>query len=188
MSFLDNHFDHNITIEDLKKIFDYNEDGISLENHKFNKFNVLLKEHKIPYKAYRKSFAGHQELFKHLNDMFVPVFFDIKVITFIRDKFKHSEKNFNFGDEEELFKSGNMHLLLLVGYGDSGSEMYFIDPVYQLPYYSKKNLSDKKKLCVLNTRAFYECTIGSSKNLSILSPLRHRLKAPKKHRLKLQKN
>ena len=148
---------HKIAIEALKKLFDYNEDGISTQKHKFNKFNVLLKENKIPYKIYRRPFAGHQELFKYMA-LPVPVIFDIRVIKFIKDCLKNSGRTFNFGDENDLFNSRNRHILLFVGFSDFGRVLYFVDPVYQLPYYNQKDLSNRNKLCELNTRDFYECT------------------------------
>ena len=147
---------HKISIDKCKKIFDYDKDGISEQRHRFNRFNNLLKDHKIPYKVYRSTFNSHQEVLKHLN-LPVPIYFSMKVIHFIKDKFKYSQININFGDENSLFQDPNHHLLLLVGYEESGKKLYFVDPVYQLPYYNNEDLSNKSKLCVLNTKQFYEC-------------------------------
>ena len=147
---------HKITVDECKKIFDYDADGISNQKYRFNKFNNLLNEHKIPFKVYKSSFNSHQEVLKYL-EFPVPIYFSMKVIPFIKDKFKYSRVTFNFGDEREFFESPNYHLLLLVGYDESGNRLYFIDPVYQLPYYSDKDLSSKEKFCSLDTKQFYEC-------------------------------
>ena len=147
---------HKISVDDCKKIFDFDKEGISEQRHRFNRFNNLLKDHKIPYKVYRSTYNSHQEVLKFLNSP-VPIYFAMKVINFIKDKFKYSQVNINFGDENALFENPNHHLLLLVGYEKAGNNLYFVDPVYQLPYYSNKDLSTKEKLCVLDTKQFYEC-------------------------------
>lgn len=36
--------DNKISVDDVKKIFDFDKDGISEERHRFNRFNNLLKD------------------------------------------------------------------------------------------------------------------------------------------------
>jgi len=171
--------DHKITIDELKKIFDYDADGISSERYKFNRFNTLLSEHNIPYKAFMKDFASKEDLLKYLS-IPVPVYFEMRVIKQIRDKFKYSQVNLNFGDENDLFNNMNLHLLLLVGYEEQGETLYFIDPVYQLPYYTDKDLSDKDKLCALSSKQFYEYT----KRIKLFIELRQNAKLAKQYKQK----
>ena len=158
---------HKITIDELKKAFDYDADGISYKKYRFNSFNGILKANKIPYKVYPASFNSHQEILKELNNLPVPIFLSMRVIQFIREKFKYSSKNINFGDENDLFESPNQHILLLVGYEQSGQVLYFLDPVYQLPYYDPKDLSNKGKLATLNLQQFYECSKGIKSYISL---------------------
>jgi len=174
---------HQISADDCKRIFDYDKDGISEQRYKFNNFNNLLKDNKISYKIYMGTFNSHQEILKFLNHP-VPVYFSMKVINFIKDKFKYSQININFGDGKSLFENPNHHLLLLVGYEESGSKLYFVDPVYQLPYYSNKDLSTKEKLCVLDTKQFYECV----KHIKSFMELRFHQKLEKSYKKEKKKN
>ncbi|MEK6917211.1 MAG: C39 family peptidase [Nanoarchaeota archaeon] len=174
---------HQISVDDCKKIFGYDKDGISEQRYNFNKFNNLLKDNRIPYKIHMGTFNSHQEILKYLTYP-VPVYFSMKVINFIKDKFKYSPVNINFGDGSSLFESSNHHLLLLVGYEESGTKLYFVDPVYQLPYYSEKDLSTKEKLCVLNTQQFYECV----KHIKSFMELRHHQKLEKSYKTEKKKN
>ena len=145
---------HKITIEDLKNIFDYNPDGSDIASYNFNKLNVLLRRHRIPYAVSKSYFKCHKDLIKYIN-LPVPVFFHMTVMRFIKASIEKSGKKL-IVNEDELFKDPNFHLLLLVDFGDSGDTLYFIDPVYQLPYFSKEDLSNRDKLCKLNVKQFHE--------------------------------
>jgi hypothetical protein len=179
---------HKISADELKKIFDYDGEGISEQKHRFNRFNNLLKDHKIPYKVYRGTFNSHQEVLKYLKFP-VPIYFSMNVIHLIKDKFKYSQININFGDSNLLFNNPNHHLLLLVGYEEAGKKLYFVDPVYQLPYYSNKDLTNKNKLCVLDTKQFYECVkhIKSFMELRFIKKLEKGYKTEKKKNEKQSK-
>lgn len=145
---------HKITVEDLKKVFDYDQDGSDIAGYNFNKLNVLLRKHGIPYKVSKSYFNCHKDLVKHIN-LPVPVFFHMTVMRFIKASIEKSGKKL-IANEDELFKDTNFHLLLLVDFGDSGDTLYFIDPVHQLPYFSKKDFSNRDKLCKLNIKQFHE--------------------------------
>lgn len=148
---------NGVSTEDIKKIFDFDKDGISEERHRFNRFNNLLKDKEIPYKVYFSNFNSIQDVLKHL-EFPVPIYFKMGVINFIKDKYTYSPVSFNFGNESALFDDPNHHMLLLVGYDEKGETLYFVDPVYQLPYYSEQDLLNKTKLCTLNSKEFYECS------------------------------
>jgi len=147
---------HNITSDQLKEIFKYNDEGIRHERYRFNKLNSVLNSNGIPLKFYKKPFNTWQELFVLLkNNCPIPIFFSMKIIDFIKDKFKYSGMTFNFGN---VFMDENQHLLLFMGYDAKKELLYFIDPIYQLPYYYQNYINDKKKLVTLTTKQFYECT------------------------------
>lgn len=178
---------NGIEVDEIKKIFDFDKDGISEERHRFNRFNNLLKTKELPYKIYFENFNSIQDVLKHLKFP-VPIYFKMSVIKFIKDKYKYSPVSFNFGNEDALFDNPNHHLLLLVGYDKKGERLYFIDPVYQLPYYSEQDLLNKSKLCILNSKDFYECSknIKAFIEVKFISTLDKQFKKAKKKDKEIQ--
>ena len=52
-----------ITVEDLKEIFNFDQEGISRELYRFNRCNQLLAKNKCPVKIYQSSFVSTMNLF-----------------------------------------------------------------------------------------------------------------------------
>lgn len=131
----------------LMNIFDYDDRGTSNEKYLFNKLNNYLKDLGIPYKLYKLTYNHVQEVLTQLHQNIpVPMYFQMPIIEKIKDKFKYSGINFNFGN---VWADWNEHILILLGYEDEGEIFVFIDPAYQLPYYDQKNILDKSKLIKL---------------------------------------
>lgn len=143
-----------ITIEDLKKIFDYTEEGIALEQYRFRKLNALLDAKKIPYKFRISKYRSLQELFKQLDISPIPVFFWMKVLEFTPKTYKDVEFQFQFGD---VHQDKNQHILLMIGYDQEKEEVYFLDPSYQLPWLKSSVSSLQGHEFALKKKAFYEC-------------------------------
>jgi len=136
-----------IEFEKLKKIFRYDEDGASNEQHRFQRFNNFLNDNKIPYRTRKDHFAHINETFTLLrNGIPVPIFFHMDVLELIKDQFKSGYK-FNIG--EKVYSSNNKHILLLVGYEGNGERLLFLDPVYQLPYFDK-DVIEKNDMLVID--------------------------------------
>lgn len=145
-----------ITVEELKTIFDYDDEGIRRENYRFNKLNQRLSKDQCPFKIYESSFSSIQDLFEQLHSgTGVPVFMNMEVIERFKSKFDYPGRKFNWGNPGDLFRTDNVHMLILVGYEEKGEKLYFLDPSYQLPYLSEKDLNTKGKMLSLDAKDFY---------------------------------
>ncbi|HIH24727.1 TPA: hypothetical protein HA251_06865 [Candidatus Woesearchaeota archaeon] len=143
-------YDRVITTDELKKIFEYDQEGISDEHHRFNKLNALLNDRKVPYRFHVRKYTSHNELFSYLRDHCpVPVFFWMKILAYTKKHYCTLEYQTDFGS---VFESGNKHLLLLVGWDDQ--DMIFIDPSYQAPFVGATPL--KNHYFKLPTLEFYQ--------------------------------
>ena len=146
-----------VTIEELKKILDFDDEGISIESYLFNKLNQRLSKEKCTFKLYKSKFSAVEDLIYQLSlRVPVPVYMKMEVIERFKSKFDHPNKKFNWGNTADLFKTSNIHVLLFVGYEENGEKLYFIDPCYQLPYLSGQSLNTKKVMLSLNQREFYQ--------------------------------
>ena len=146
---------NKISIEEIKKIFDYDAEGIHDERYKFNKLNKYLNDHQVPYRFYVTKYESLSDLYKHLNgNMPVPVFFWLKVLHFTK---KHYENEYQL-DLGDIFQSDNKHVLILTGYENKGEKIYFIDPSYQLPWIPQSDVDLSKHYFTLDAKDFYECT------------------------------
>jgi len=146
-----------ITIEELKKIFNYDDEGISREDYRFNRLNQRLSKDKCTFKIYESKFSGFQELFRQLSlKTPVPIIMNMEVIERFKDRFKYPKVNFNWGNSGDLFRTEKTHILLLVGYENKGEKLYFIDPSYQLPHLLQEDLNNKTKMLSLSAREFFQ--------------------------------
>jgi len=145
-----------ITVDELKTIFDYDDEGIRRENYRFNKLNQRLSKDRCPFKIYESSFSSIQDLFEQLHSgTAVPVFMNMEIIERFKSRFNYPNRRFNWGNPDDLFRTDNVHLLILVGYEEKGEKLYFLDPSYQLPYLSEKDLNTKNNMLNMNAKDFY---------------------------------
>jgi len=147
---------NKLDVNEIKNIFNYNEDGISLERYRFNKLNTYLNKMGVPYRFYISKFESLSDLYKMLNDnQPIPIFFWIKVLNFTKKHYKNLEYQMDFGDIEQ---SDTKHMLILVGYANKGEKLIFIDPSYQIPWISQSTKELSKYYFLMDTKDFYECS------------------------------
>jgi len=146
-----------ITVEELKEIFDFDDEGIRRENYRFNKLNQRLSQDNCPFKIRESKFSSVKELFQQLSiNVPVPIIMGMEIIEQFKEKFDYPHRKFNWGNPGDLFRTYDPHIMVLVGYEESGEKLYFIDPSYQLPYLTEQDLNRKTNLLELNARDFYQ--------------------------------
>lgn len=144
---------------EIEDLFGYDsKDGIWNEKYKFQRLNTRLKEKKCLCKLYHQGFRGKKDLFQQLEslDLPVPVFFDICILDEIKPKIKETTGIiFSDGLDTSLIND-TFHILLLVGYGNYGNDLYFIDPNYMLLDYDEEDLKSLSKIIIINTEKFWQ--------------------------------
>lgn len=170
-----------VDIDEIKDIFDYNEDGVHNMKYIYRKFNSYLADKKVPLRFNIRSYSSLQDVYKALhNQGIVPIFFWMKILHFTQKLYTNLDYQVSFGD---VFQDDNRHALIFTGYDKKGDKIYFIDPSYQLPWLNS-NSPPKDNYFELPIKDFYECT----KNLKIMMEVKISKADMKKYKKEEAKN
>ncbi|MFW6450508.1 MAG: hypothetical protein ACOCZ6_05630, partial [Nanoarchaeota archaeon] len=144
----------NVNIEEIKRIFKYDDEGIHNMRYVYRKFNTYLAQQQVPLKFNIRKFSSLQDIYKALHMQgVVPVFFKMKILHFTKKLYRNLDYQLSFGD---VFQDDNKHILIFTGYDRKGEKIYFIDPSYQLPWINSK-ASPRTHYFELPQKVFYEC-------------------------------
>jgi len=152
-------YEKKLSKDEIKDIFEYSsKDGIWNEKRKFQRLNKRLREKKCFCRLSHEGFLDKKELFKQLDELNlpVPIFFDIEIMNEIKIKIEEVTGFTIHIPEDANLINDTLHILLLVGYGNYGKDIYFIDPNYMLPVYDKKDLKSLSKLIIIDTEKFWQ--------------------------------
>ncbi len=96
-----------------------------------------------------------EQLLRELRDKKtgIPVLFHMYVLDFIKKYLELDGRTFVF---EDLWDSHDKHILILVGFDPVGNELLFVDPSYQLPWYTEEQI--KSNIIRISSKDFSECT------------------------------
>jgi hypothetical protein len=148
---LDNITKKDMDIENLKKIFDYDDVGSLHEQYHFQKLNNYLNDEKIPFRTVKDHFNDISQLFPLLSENVpVPVFFGMEVLKLVGQKLPGYKMSVGNG----VYNDNNKHVMLLVGYKDAGDKLLFADPVYQLPLMKGSKLKESDMIELSFKEAF----------------------------------
>lgn len=155
---------NSVTVEELVEIFDYDSDGITLQQYRFQKLNELLDKREIPYRFHIRKFTSLQELLGRLSISSVPVVFWMKVLRFTPRTHRDCEYQVRLG---EVHESDNHHILLMTGLDNESEHVYFLDPSYQIPFLNPSIKSLEKHSFPISKNEFYESASGLKTYLEV---------------------
>lgn len=148
-----------ITLEEIKEKFHYSHEGIRNEKFLFRRFNTqILRKKGCPCHLSLQVFHNKKDLISQLEKYHlpIPVYFDIDILDKVNPLLRqHTGYEFNTKDAHLNY---NSHIMLFIGYGNAGNDLYFVDPNFLLPTHREETFKIKDKAIILNTQELSQFT------------------------------